>query len=85
MSKYVTTFTIAFIAGCIAAGCITGFSEMGRYFLLLTTPCLFRMSMCRKLPNVPAIPITNFWFRPWMVIDMSNLMMKFFGLKRQTK
>lgn len=48
-------------------------------------PCLFRMSMCRKLPNVPAIPITNFWFRPWMVIDMSNLMMKFFGLKRQTK
>ena len=41
MSKYVTTFTIAFIAGCIAAGCITGFSEMGRYFFLRIIAILF--------------------------------------------
>ena len=41
MSKYVTTFTIAFIAGCIIAGSITGFSEMGRYFFLRIIAILF--------------------------------------------
>lgn len=41
MSKYVTTFTIPFIVGCIAAGSITGFSEMGRYFFFRIIAILF--------------------------------------------
>ena len=41
MSKYITTFTIAFIAGCIAAGSITGLSEMGRFFFFRIIAILF--------------------------------------------